>query len=114
MRLTTVLALTCLLFPSAALAQEPSAERPTYALGDKWIRNDGAFELVRIEGGAYVFAQGPKREVRLSRNLGFARAQRGDKFVEYDEYNRVRTENEQLRAAWQAVREVAGDALRRG
>ena len=32
----------------AAWAQAPKAERPTYAVGDKWIRSDGAYDLIRI------------------------------------------------------------------
>ena len=80
---TTILALAGLVLAAPALAQQPSAERPTYALGDKWIRNDGAFELVRIEGDEYVFAAGPRQEVRLSRNLGVSRVMSGRGTVEF-------------------------------
>src|SRR5690242_13224715 len=45
-----------LLAGASAWAQAPKAERPTYAIGDKWIRCDGAYDLIRIENGRYVFA----------------------------------------------------------
>ena len=35
--------------PTPATAQKPRAERPTYSLGDKWIRSDGVYDLIRIE-----------------------------------------------------------------
>ena len=47
----------------------PRAERPTYALGEKWIRNDGVYELIRIEGDRYIFSAGPDREIHLTRDL---------------------------------------------
>ncbi len=61
----------------AASAQAPKAERPTYAVGDKWIRSDGAYDLIRIENGRYVFAADGGREVHLSRDLGVAKIVRG-------------------------------------
>jgi hypothetical protein len=60
-----------------AAAQTPKAERPTYAIGDKWIRSDGAYDLIRIENGRYVFAADGGREVHLSRDLGVAKVVRG-------------------------------------
>ena len=43
----------------AADAQSPpTVERPTYASGQRWVRSDGVYELVRIEDGLYVFATG--------------------------------------------------------
>ncbi len=33
----------------------PRAERPTYTQGDRWIRSDGVFELIRVENDLYVF-----------------------------------------------------------
>ena len=50
----------------------PSAERPTYKVGERWYRSDGAFELTRIENGRYVFSAGPSREIHLTQNLGVA------------------------------------------
>jgi hypothetical protein len=32
------------------------AKRPTYSVGQKWIRSDGVYELIRIEDGRYIFA----------------------------------------------------------
>ena len=33
-----------------AWAQAPKAERPTYAVGDKWIRSDGAYGKLSFWG----------------------------------------------------------------
>ena len=57
--------------------RRPKAERPTYAVGDKWIRSDGAYDLIRIENGRYVFAADGGREVHLTRDLGVAKIVRG-------------------------------------
>ncbi len=61
----------------AASAQAPKAERPTYAVGDKWVRSDGAYDLIRIENGRYVFAADGGREVHLTRDLAVAKIVRG-------------------------------------
>ena len=61
----------------SAWAQAPKADRPTYSVGDKWIRSDGAYDLIRIENGRYVFAADGGREVHLSRDLGVAKIVRG-------------------------------------
>jgi hypothetical protein len=61
----------------SAWAQAPKADRPTYAVGDKWIRSDGAYDLIRIENGRYVFAADGGREVHLTRDLGVAKIVRG-------------------------------------
>jgi len=58
--------------PSAA-AQKPRAERPTYTVGEKWIRSDGVFELIRIEDGLYVFAAEGKREIHMTKDLAIVR-----------------------------------------
>src|SRR5262245_5531633 len=47
----------------------PRAERPTYTLGEKWIRNDGVYELVRIEDDRYIFSAGRDHEIYLTRDL---------------------------------------------
>lgn len=60
-----------------AWAQTPKADRPSYAVGDRWIRSDGAYDLIRIENGRYVFAADGGREVHLTRDLGIARVVRG-------------------------------------
>ena len=62
-------------------AQTPKAERPTYTVGDKWIRSDGAYDLIRIENGRYVFAADGGREVHLTRDLGVAKIVRGGQVV---------------------------------
>jgi hypothetical protein len=63
---------------------KPRAERPTYTLGEKWIRNDGVYELIRIENDRYIFSAGPRQEVHLSRDLVVAKVQRGDQIVEFN------------------------------
>ncbi len=63
----------------SAWAQAPRAERPSYAVGDKWIRSDGAYDLIRIENERYVFASDGGREVHLTRDLGVAKIARGGK-----------------------------------
>ena len=50
----------------SAWAQAPRAERPSYAVGDKWIRSDGAYDLIRIENERYVFASDGGREIHLT------------------------------------------------
>jgi len=63
----------------SAWAQAPRAERPSYSVGDKWIRSDGAYDLIRIENDRYVFAADGGREVHLTRDLGVAKVARGGK-----------------------------------
>ena len=63
----------------SARAQAPRAERPSYSVGDKWIRSDGAYDLIRIENERYVFAADGGREVHLTRDLGVAKIARGGK-----------------------------------
>ncbi|HEX7213975.1 MAG TPA: caspase family protein, partial [Methylomirabilota bacterium] len=78
--LLTILSLA-LLSGAPASAQAPRAERPAYSVGDKWIRSDGAYDLIRIENGRYVFAADGGREVHLTRDLGIARIVRGGQVV---------------------------------
>jgi len=83
-RLAPFIWLLLLLCPGPAPAQpKPRAERPTYTLGEKWIRSDGLFDLVRIEKDLYIFSARPKWEVVLSKDLGIARVQRGDGTFEF-------------------------------
>jgi len=58
-----------MLLPVHADAQKPHAERPTYQVGDRWIRSDGVYDLVRIEKGLYVFAAEGGREIHLTKDL---------------------------------------------
>ncbi|MGH7354812.1 MAG: caspase family protein [Candidatus Rokuibacteriota bacterium] len=67
------------LLAPAAGAQAPPAERPTYQIGDRWIRSDGAYDLVRIENDQYIFAAGTGREIRLTRDLAIAMVRRGER-----------------------------------
>jgi hypothetical protein len=73
----TLAGLAVLLCGVPAAAQPPRADRPSYAIGDKWIRSDGAYDLLRIEHGRYVFAADGGREIHLTRDLGVAKVIRG-------------------------------------
>jgi len=71
--------------PTASVTPSgPRAERPTYAVGERWSRNDGLFDLVRVEGDRYVFAAGTGREIHLTRDLGLAKVQRGENVLEFE------------------------------
>jgi hypothetical protein len=61
------------LVPSASAADKPRAERPVYRVGDKWIRTDGIYVLVRIDKDMYVFSAGGGKEFHLSKNLGITK-----------------------------------------
>jgi uncharacterized caspase-like protein len=69
---------------SAQAQAPPIAERPVYTTGQRWVRSDGVFELVRIEKDRYVFATGPQQEVHLTKDLAIARTRRGQRFNEID------------------------------
>jgi uncharacterized caspase-like protein len=80
----TAIVLAFVLWPALAQAQaKPRAERPTYTLGEKWVRNDGLYELIRIEKDIYVFSMRPRWEIHLTKDLGIARAQRGDSILDF-------------------------------
>jgi uncharacterized caspase-like protein len=55
--------------PSTSSAMKERAELPSYSLGDRWIRSDGIYELIRIEKDRYVFSAGPGNEIELTKNL---------------------------------------------
>jgi hypothetical protein len=63
---------------------KPRAERPTYTLGEKWIRNDGVYELIRIENDRYIFSAGPGQEIHLTKDLVVAKVQKGQNLSEFD------------------------------
>ena len=62
----------------------PRAERPTYTVGEKWIRTDGEYELIRIEGDRYVFSAGAGREIELTKDLAIAKVRRGEERMSFD------------------------------
>ncbi len=62
----------------------PRAERPAYVLGEKWVRNDGVFTLIRIENDRYIFSAGPDQGIQLTKDLMVARVQRGQSVWEFD------------------------------
>jgi hypothetical protein len=68
----------CLRSPAIAVAGEspPRTERPTYTLGEKWIRDDGVYDLIRIEDDRYIFSAGPGKEIHLSKDLGLAKGEK--------------------------------------
>ena len=74
---SVVLLLGVLLGVLPGHAQNLRAERPTYAVGDRWHRSDGSLEIVRVERDTYVyrFEGGPqlKKEVYVSHDLSLAR-----------------------------------------
>src|SRR5262249_50847532 len=51
----------------------PIAERPIYELGEKWIRTDGVYDLIRIEGERYIFPADRGREIHLTKGLGLTK-----------------------------------------
>jgi len=62
--------ISLVLVGGAVAAEPPRADLPTYALGEKWIRSDGLYELVRVEDGLYVFTSGQGRERTSEVSLG--------------------------------------------
>jgi hypothetical protein len=71
------------------VSQGPRAERPTYTLGEKWIRSDGEYELIRIENDRYVFSAGAGREIELTKDLAIARVVRGKDVSSFDPASRL-------------------------
>ena len=63
--------------------EPPRAERPTYTLGDKWIRDDGVYDLTRIDRDLYIFAATGGREIHLTKDLAVARVQKGQFFMQF-------------------------------
>ena len=76
LRVLFVLLFVAILGGPPASAQTLRAERPTYAVGDLWIRNDGVFKVERADHDGYLFrftgAQGTT-DVYMSPNLSLAR-----------------------------------------
>ncbi len=68
----------------ASTTTKPRAERPVFAVGEKWIRHDGPYELVRIEKDLYIFASGPRREIHLTKDLAVAKVQKGERIAQFD------------------------------
>jgi uncharacterized caspase-like protein len=55
--------------PSASSIVMERSGPPTYGLGDRWIRNDGIYELIRIESDHYVYSAEPGSEIHLTKDL---------------------------------------------
>jgi hypothetical protein len=75
--------------PAGTPAPPPRAERPVYAVGDRWIRSDGVYDLLRVEDDRYVFSAGPEREVHLTQDLGLAKVVKGAYVVEFSPPTRL-------------------------
>ncbi len=104
-RLTTLAVLLAALMPwGAAHAQKPRAERPTYQVGERWIRDDGLYDLIRIENDRYVFSGGQHREIRLTRDLTVASARRGDRAIEFDPAPKLGWPLEVGKSGWSPLR----------
>ncbi len=67
-----------------AVVPVPGLERPNYALGQKWIRNDGEYKLTKIASDLYTFSAGPGLEIHLTRDLLVAEAKKGGWVTEFD------------------------------
>jgi hypothetical protein len=67
----------------------PRAERPTYTVGEKWIRSDGVYELIRIEDGRYIFAAGVDLQMHLNQDLALVRVQRGPYIREWTPFYKM-------------------------
>jgi hypothetical protein len=60
-----------------AVVPVPGPERPTYVLGQRWIRSDGEYRLTKIDRDLYIYSGGPSQEVHLTKDLMVARAKKG-------------------------------------
>jgi len=61
-----------------------SLERPSYAVGQTWIRNDGEYRLARLGNNLYVFLADKGREVHLTKDLVLVRAKAGAYETSFD------------------------------
>ncbi len=82
--LSLIAALSLLLSSFPAFAQAPRAERPTYAVGDKWILKMGLFDLIRIENDIYIFSGEGGREIRLTKDLGLVKSEGPMGLLQFD------------------------------
>jgi hypothetical protein len=58
--------------PARQADSGPGVERPTYNLGDRWIRSDGIFEVIRVDSDGYLFSKSPRDQILLTRDLVIA------------------------------------------
>ncbi len=73
----------------AAPASGERAERPVLAQGERWIRNDGVWDLVRVETDRYVFSGGPRHEIVLSHDLALVRSRHLSTEIEFTPAPRI-------------------------
>jgi hypothetical protein len=77
-----LVAIWLLITVALAGAEVPRAERPIYTPGERWIRSDGVYDLIRIEDGRYIFAAGVDRQLHLTQDLMVAKVQKGQWVME--------------------------------
>ena len=70
--------------PAASRPLTSSLERPSYAVGQTWIRNDGEYRLARLGNNLYVFLADKGREVHLTKDLVLVRAKAGAYETSFD------------------------------
>jgi hypothetical protein len=80
---TFLVAVWVLIIVALAGAGVPRAERQTYTLGERWIRSDGVYDLIRVEDGRYIFAAGADRQIHLTQDLMVAKVQKGRWVMEF-------------------------------
>jgi hypothetical protein len=81
LRLFTAIAVALLPLPVVVAAADDPPPLPTYGIGYVWPLRDSAYELVRLQDDAYVFAS-PDAEIRLTKSLRLAGIRRGDEFLQ--------------------------------
>src|SRR5262245_52068492 len=64
-------------------AQKLQAERPIYTVGERWIRSDGVYDLIRVEDGRYIIAAGVDQQIHLTQDLMLAKVQKGKWVMEF-------------------------------
>ncbi len=72
--------------PLMSMAAIPVVElaRPAYAIGQKWIRNDGEYRLTKIASDLYSFSADPGQEIHLTKDLLVAEAKKEGWVTEFD------------------------------
>ena len=77
--LPVLLGVLSLVMAGTAEGQVPRPERPAWKVGDRWVRSDGVWDLVRIEDDQYVLSSGAGAEIRFTKNLALVKSVRGQR-----------------------------------
>ena len=72
---------TLVLGAAPVAADDDGVPLPTYELGFVWPLADGAYELIGVDDGVYVF-RSADTEIRLTKTLGLVGMRRGEDFLE--------------------------------